>query len=460
MHEDYDRLIKDLTDLENKEEKIQIPDNIDEYLQGGMSKGRAQKKKEKKRLFSSLAACLIFAALIISIRVSPVVADTLSKIPGLSYLVELISMDQGLKDAVENEFITPINQSKEQGGVKITLKDMIIDSSGGSIFYSIENTGDHKFLDVMRIDVLDKNGEGIKAAYTYGMGSQDFSVHRIMEESLQMNFTEETVIPEEFKIVIKIRERDTEYGEWERNDKDVLPYTWEFIVPIDKESFKDMEKIYPVEDTISVQGQKITFEEIRVMPTRIAVQVAFDPENTMDILGFEDLEVVDEKGNVRGSIMNGVTASHISDTQWILYLQSNYFKDSKELYIRGSRLRAIEKNKRYIEIDLENKKMLKAPDDRVKLNSIEQDKDTLTINISYGKDPILDKERVFEVLGDIIDGEEKAYNSKGSSMRTIDDDTSESQITYTIDENIKSPIKIKIQDYPQRIKEEFKVKVK
>ena len=77
-----------------------------------------------------------------------------------------------------------------------------------------------------------------------------------------------------------------------------------------------------------------------------------DPANTKEIFGFEDLRLVDEKGETWTSINNGITSSGARDDDVnIYYLQSNYFEEPKELYLQFNKLMAMDKDEAFLLID-------------------------------------------------------------------------------------------------------------
>ena len=122
---------------------------------------------------------------------------------------------------------------------------------------------------------------------------------------------------------------------------------------------------YPLNETVLIEGQKIIIKQIEISPLKVAIHVSVDPANKKEIFGFEDLRLVDEKGETWTSINNGITKSGArNDEVNIYYLQSNYFDEPKELYLQFNKLMAMDKDEAFLLIDTDNKQILQQPDDK------------------------------------------------------------------------------------------------
>lgn len=457
MFEKEEEVLKNISEKINNEAKST---DIDNYIKRGISLGKKKKRRAKIRMYTSIAALFTFIILITSIRTSPAFAYYVSKVPGFNYIVKLINYDKGIKDAVENNFVEQINASQEHDDLVFTIKDIIIDNSKALIFYSIENKGDHRFVNLHSISLKDEKGDELTFAgsgWTYFI-NKDMNVYKKLEENIEINFTEEAKIPEDIFISVKLKENKAEV--YSEGSEEVLPFTWNFKIHIDKKKFQDMSKKYDLNTNIEIEGQKIIFKNLTITPTRMALEIEYDKNNTKKILGFDDIEIVDENGETRG-IINGVSGTRVDDNNEIIYFQSNYFADPKELYIKGSSIRAIDRGKSTVEIDIENNKLLKAPDNNFILNSVTKKDKELVLKYKIIKDNIKDKNRRYNIFyGEIKDGNGKTYQEyrNNSSFNSPTENNITSYIT--IDNEIKSPIYLNINNYPTRINGDFKVKVK
>lgn len=430
-------------------EHIKAPEGIDDYILKGMAKGKQKKKRQANSIRLGLSAAVLCIALVSSIRISPAVAGALSKVPGLSYIVQLINHDKGLKDIVDNDFVQPINQSVQQEDLIFTIKDLIIDNSKAIFFYSIENKGDHKYISVHEFSIRDQQGERVKAFTSFWSFPEDLSVERTMENMVTSDFADDYEIPDKLYIEVILAEFESEQYSYE--ERTILPYSFEYEITVDKDLFANMTETYQINEEVVIEGQRFTFESLNITPTRMALKVNYDEDNNKQIFSFEDLELVDEKGEVWGRITNGGSASLIDKDNHILYFESNYFSKPKELYIKGSSIRALDKDATEVIIDIEQKSALKAPEG-FKLIDVIKTEDTLSIEYSHPEQ----RENLIDIFyNDFKDSKGNIYSWSSGSYHN-----DSSRISFTFDANLQGPIYLEITDYPERITGEFKVKVK
>ncbi|MBO9599387.1 MAG: hypothetical protein J7559_16390, partial [Cohnella sp.] len=186
-------------------------------------------------------------------------------------------------------------------------------------------------------------------------------------------------------------------------------------------------------------------------------EVAYDPSNTKKMFAFDDIRIEDENGETFGTITNGVSATNINDDRIVLYFQSNYFRKPDRLYLRASSIRALDKDKLEVKVDLENHALLSRPDDKITLDRIEtglaDGNDILEFSL-LNDDP-LDKDRAFSLF---------ASKYKDASGRSFDSNRSGSSIDrylyYFESENYLTPLTLTIADYPTRIRGDIDVRVK
>lgn len=439
-------------------EKIQTaakPVDMEQYIKNGIRLGIRRKQRIRIKYIVNAAAILIIAVFLTSIRIFPVFAAYVESIPGLEYIVKLVNYDKGIKDIVNNNFVRHVNASDEKEGIKVTIKDMIIDNSRAIIFYQIENKSTYKNIDIDDLKIKNEKGEEVKEiSFSWGSVPEDMHVNKEPENSIELNFTDKTILPEKFILDFKLR------ADGPTADKNIiLSPSWSFEIPTDKGKFKDMEKTYVLNQTAQIQGQKILFKTAKVTPTRIAVDIEYDRNNTKKILRFDDICIVNEKGEKWATIMNGFSGTRLDDDHEVLYFQSNYFSASKQLYITGTRIRAVDKTKSVVEVDIKNNNLINAPDDKLKLESITEGSSETSIKFSLAADKKLDKNYSYDLFYSIYkDSDGKSINSKSSSCSA--GGNGPQIIGYIVPNNAKFPIYLTLDDYPARIKGSFKIKIK
>lgn len=445
-------------DLDN----IEVPGNIDDYVKKGIALGIKKKKARKVKFIANTAAAVLITLFVLSVRTSPAFASYMLKVPGLEYLVRFINYDKGLQSAVENDFIQSINSSVTHEGITFTIKDAVIDKSKALIFYSIENKT-NKVIEIERVKLISENGDEHKEYSSSWVSSRGNENEESKASMIELNFTDATILQDKLNIEIRLRDEDlVDLNNYEASKKkSMLASSWNFEITIDKEKIKSMEKSYVLNQSITIEGQIINFKKITITPTRMALEVEYDENNSKKIFGFDDIVIVDEKGEEWGTIMNGLSATEKDENHKILYFQSNYFNTPKELYIKASTLRAIDKDKVDVAVDLENKKLLKAPDERLKLRQINiNEKETSIIFNLEQNEEFYNRFGNFMFSGSFKDSAGNKYNQLRCET-WFDSLEGTYNVNFVIDnhEKLKGPIYLELYNYPEKIKGDIKVKI-
>ncbi|MFE8702954.1 DUF4179 domain-containing protein [Cytobacillus sp. FJAT-54145] len=452
---------KFLNERKNQLDQIEIPSRIDDYILSGLRKGKKNRTSKTGywKKASLLVACLLLF-LVGSIRFSPTVAAQMGKVPIFEGLVKLITMDKGLKLALENDFIRPIGVFDEHDGIKFTIDALMADESRILLFYTMENDGSVKEdVFINGIEFTDENDHPLRN-YGVSYGSSNFESTWVSEEGvIDISMQEGASFPETIYAKVKLaRAAGEESTSDQRHSAEVIS-TWNMKVPIDKNLFTGLKEVHELNETVEIGGQKFTFKEMVIHPTRIGLEVEYDPDNTKKIFQFDDIMLVDEKGESFGTINNGVSASHIDENRVILYFQSNYFSKPENIYIKGTSVRALEKKSLHVEVDLEQGKLLNLPDERLTFKGVRKSTEGLVLDFNLKITDPSDKDRHFDLFSSTYkDASQKEYfsNSSGSSS---DGDTQYQQY-YIEDRPYESPLILTINDYPSRITGSFNIKVK
>ncbi len=457
MSRDYEALIEDLSFNidEDIDVDMNILENIDGYISQGIKNAKKIKRRKKRKLIAAFSAAVFCIAFVSLIRISPAFAKAISNIPGFYNIVFFIQSDMGLADAIKNDLVQPINQTIEHDEVAITLREMIIDEKEGMLVYTIENKGSHRFIKLYDIRLMDNKGKEIKidTAFPSNTG-EDFQIYKRINRSLKFSFPDGTEIPENFTINIELKETENEsLGPFIK-----LPYKWSFDINIDKNKFDNKIKNYDINQGVEIEGQKITFTSISITPMKSELYFEYNPNNTKKILSLNDIVISDEEGNIRKSTSFIGMPTEIGDNRYVMYFESSYFFESKELYIKGSELNAVDKEKELIVFDIDKKKIIQAPDDRLQLLGISSDLDKVEITFKLVGITKAD------MSGEYIPFMGVWQDNKGRDLNLLVRDGGGINIrdrnVIEISDNIEYPISFKLINYPQRIKEEFKVKVK
>ena len=476
---DYERLYRDMMEFSQEEikgspeeeEAIEIPENIDEYIVRGANKGRKVIFRKRIRLASTLAAacaCIFFVSMI---YISPAFARSVSNIPGLSYLVELVYGDKGLEAAVEKDFVIRVNETVEHQNIAITITDVIMDITKAEVFYKIVNESKvYNNIFIGDLEFFDQSGKRLNLSYGVTTKSLDFEDNGGDIRNLSIYFSKDmSDIPETLTIIIKVRNQQIDEEGIER-DRVVLEDNWRFSFDTDRDKLLEMVEEIEINETTEIEGQKIIFKRARITPTIFSLDIEYPESNSKKILRYEDIEIVNEKGETWGR-PEGVTGLGGESNEITLYFQSSYFSDSKELYVRGSAVRALDKDKLEVIFDLDKEEVVKAPDRKLHFQIAERSEKSTTIDFTYedrlpklyNKDGEEINTGYFIFQHDIIDDRGETLGI--AAMSNYGDGPNEEglrsgAITIDTDKELQGTITLRINDYPARIQEEFKVRIK
>ncbi|SFE84931.1 protein of unknown function [Paenibacillus catalpae] len=448
FRDQHEQELPQLEAMKEYMEDIAIPSEVDEKIWSGIRAGRLRRRRRVYTRMAAYTACLLLLVSAASVRFSPEVAAYVGEIPALRPLVELIHYDKGLELAIDNDFMQPVGLSEEQDGIKMTIDGIIADESRIIVFYTLENMdGQKSVVNLEKVELTDNKNTSISQAFY--PHEEDW---KIIQGTIDLYPNEGASIPDYLNMIFrfdKVTESATNRPEWQ------------FAIPVDKAKFEGLKETYDINQTVSVEGQKITFGAMTVYPTRIEIEVDYDPSNSKKLFYFDDLRLEDEKGETFSTINNGVTGSNISENSQVLYFQSNYFRKPKHLYLRASSIRAMDKAMREVKVDIDRKELLTRPDSKLTLKDIgtsSEDGQGILVFEMKNENP-LDQNHMFSLFESTY--KDASGQSFESHMASTSGNEAEYEYQYFIKkENYQSPLTLYIQDYPTRIHGDIDLRIK
>ncbi|WHZ03875.1 DUF4179 domain-containing protein [Neobacillus sp. YX16] len=437
----YKREEKKLTEYKHSYDDIKIPlDSLDEAILTGFQKAKAEevrKPRNRKMLFSFMAAAILFFGFFTSIKLSPAFASYVADIPGMEKIIELIRGDKGRMQAIENSYYQEIGVSQEKNGVEISIDGAIADENGLVLFYSIESAEKQKEVILEEVGLFNQNGQKLN------WSSASIGSHHTSEEgetayngSLEY-FFDSPPHQKDFEIKLKIK-----------SDQQTADYRLSFSLNKDVKT----KKTYKINKTVTIEGQKITFAEADVYPLRVAVHVKMDPANSKKLLNFDDIRLVDENGEVWNKINNGVIASRISENEAIIYLQSNYFNNPEKLYLEVNKIQAVDKSEAFVVVDTEKEQLLTKPSGN-QLYDFELQEDYLMFKLQT------EEEFNYFLFGGITDGNGAEVTPKQTENLGTEGEV-ELRVNIPDLKKVKSPISLELSFFPSWIEGDEKVRIK
>ncbi|PWW29602.1 uncharacterized protein DUF4179 [Cytobacillus oceanisediminis] len=446
---------QDLAKMKKSFNKITIPeDKINSAILSGFQKAkkeetpeepaRTEKKPRRRRkpwLLPSVAAAVLAIVFLTSIRVSPAFAHYVAELPGMQKIVDLIRFDKGLMSAVENDYLQEVGITEEKNGLKVTVDSVIADETGLVIFYTMEAEKNQSNFYVEDVELTPADGtKFVLGSSSHGSHSPYQDQPRKSVSSALELFFQEKLVTKKFNLSINVKTDD-------------FDETFQFPFSIEKPV--KVKKTYELNETVTLEGQKITVKDITVYPLRVAVHLAYDPNNSKKIFEFQDIRLVDENGESWTKISNGITASHVSDNEDILYLQSNYFKEPKELYLAINKIQAVDKDEAYVLVDTDKKEILKQPKGS-KLSHVGWEDDMLMFTLDTSE------EFNYMIFNGIKDAEGKGiFGDMGTSYR---EEENKQVVGISLpskeEADYKNPLRLELSFFPAWIEGDVKLRVK
>ena len=288
---------------------------------------RALRKRRRKRMIAgpltSIAA--VFAVFVALVNFSTPVAMACSKVPVLRELAEFVQFSQSLSQAVENDYVQPMDLIQSNGTVTAKVEYLIVDQKQINVYFRL-SAPDYSELDA-KFDLLMANGED---AHYVAWSSRQPEMPDNMLRSVVFDFVDEGDVPDTLRLIMEV------FGSNDlKSAEDTLIGTFEFLMEFDP-TFTEKGKILPVGKTVELDGQSITVENLEVYPTHIKVNLTEDPNNTAWLRDLEFyIQTRDGTQSFRakgGFVALGANNSRSNLTYWA---DSTWFRSTRglKLYI-------------------------------------------------------------------------------------------------------------------------------
>ncbi|MCR8658873.1 DUF4179 domain-containing protein [Paenibacillus endoradicis] len=400
-----------------------------EQLAAARLAGLQRAKRERtrtKQLFWIRNASIIMGILIIfftSIRISPVFASTVAKIPGMDRLVDLITWDKGIEDIFDKQYYEPLNIKVTNNDLTLTLDGIIADETGMIVFYTLEAPYDISRLDTRGINIL-QNGEAIQAGYSYsGFSSEPTN---IIEDKIVID-APDGISYANANFILELEIRDEYHTEFS------IPFTLQQPIAVTKQ--------YELNKEFTIDGQRLTVQSLSISPLRAQVKIAIDENNTMQLLQIKNIKLVDEHGEEWGGIRNGISGwGNIREGEVGYNIQSNFFREPEQLTLHLGSIEALPKGQDYIEVDFERNKLLYVPE------QLDVELEIMNHRSLRSKIVVDEDSTISTTFSGGIDAEGKPLYFNSSNSHSTDDYI-ESVDNYNLSE-IVNPVRIYVNSYP------------
>ena len=416
---------------------LAIPEKkIDDHILTGLQRARKETRHHIKRNW------LIVAAIVAFILVG--FASTLK-------IMDVIKDNKGLMDAVDQDYYETLNLSSETiDGVTFTIDGVIKDTSGLVVFYTIDSEEPRSRLTLDEVQLMDAQGRQLDySVLSYGKTTENPNGHSV-SGILDYTFDDPLTL-DDFELIADVVGSPYD-GTIESGFSDT------FAIPFSLTHDVSDEKTYHLNETRTIDGQQVTFKKVVIQPLRTSVYIEMDPNNTKELLTFEDLHIVDETGERWDRNTIGPTVENLSSYERVIHLQSNYFRNPDDLYLVADRIQALEKEETIVEVDLDKERIIQQPPGEIQMDVKMEDGYIIFTH------PSVDTE---EIVNDISFGTIKDQDGNlvesNSAYFTVDANNS-GETEYGIQINnvsdLNGPLYFEIIAYPNWIDGDIKIPIR
>ena len=301
---------------------------------------RAFKKKRKRttqmivRPLAGLAAC--FAVFVLLVNFCAPVAYACSQVPVLRELAAAVTFSRSLTDAVENEYVQPMDLSQTDNDITAEVAYLIVDQKQVNVFYRLDSNN-YETLDA---DPEVRNAEG--GHLPCGYSSTGFGAENGELRCLSIDFVDDNV-PDSLRIKLDVytngirhenvapeQSVDDIYSDDPYEEPDYLAH-FDFLLEFDPK-FTATGKVFPVNQTVILEGQAITITDIEVYPTHMRVDIAESADNTAWLKRL-DFYIETDWGMKFDPVSNGITATGSTESPSMVSYRadSTYFYEADHL---------------------------------------------------------------------------------------------------------------------------------
>lgn len=286
------------------------------------------------RPLAGLAAC--FAVFVLLVNFCAPVAYACSQVPVLRELAAAVTFSRSLTDAVENEYVQPMDLSQTDNDITAEVAYLIVDQKQVNVFYRLDSDK-YETLDA---DPEVRNAEG--GHLPCGYSSTGFGAENGELRCLSIDFVDDNV-PDSLRIKLDVYTNgirhenvapeqavDDIYSDDPYEEPDYLAH-FDFLLEFDPK-FTAAGKIFPVNQTVILEGQAITITDIEVYPTHMRVDIEESPDNTAWMKGLE-FYIETDWGMKFDPVSNGITATGSTESPSMVSYRadSTYFYEADHL---------------------------------------------------------------------------------------------------------------------------------
>ena len=301
---------------------------------------RAYKRKHKRttqmivRPLAGFAVCSAIFVLLVNFCAP--VAYACSLVPGLRELAVAVTFSRSLTDAVGNEYVQPMDLSQTQNDITAEVAYLIVDQKQVNVFYRLDSDKYEKLYADPDVRSADGNRPESCSYHSTGFDAENGELR-----CLSIDFVDNDV-PDKLRIVLRVNPNMVVEAVAPEHSVDDLYFDdvyeepsylaeFEFLLEFDPK-FTAAGKIFPVNQTVILEGQSVTITDIEVYPTHMRVEIAESPDNTAWMKGLEFYIETDWGMKFEAASSGIISTGSVDSPSMVSYrADSTYFYEADHL---------------------------------------------------------------------------------------------------------------------------------
>ncbi|RCX18485.1 uncharacterized protein DUF4179 [Fontibacillus phaseoli] len=446
-------------EMRQSEEQVS-EEQLDAAIRNGIQRGKQRRRRATFLRGSGIVAGALasFLLLLAVWQLGPpskpgaVLGSPGSTIP--DYVQTL--MTSNMQPAADHGLYQPVNRMAEIDGYRMTVDGVLADSRKMIVFFTTENLSDSRSKMDFTPKLLGPDGKEMSMPRFTSSG-QAVPDKNISHSYYTVSFVEGWSTPDQF----------TFSGQFSKDrDPDAKKATLEVPVQIDSSKYADLERIVPINQSATIQGNEIRITEMILTPLSTIIRVKPDyssPNKGLWQIKDAKLYLGETKKNQFQYFLMVRQSEHniLNDKANLsaLHYDSIYYSDWNKVTLRASRFTEISYSESKINIDT-GKKEVKTSNSVAQLEDVIQRKDSTEIRLQYDRKdsdlaiPIKLQDHFSDNSGtkySFKDGVYTNYFSMGSKVTIschLEPREYEQPLTFTLtsatEQDIKQPLEVNI----------------
>ena len=308
----------------------------------------ARKKAVSRTLLSFAVVLFLFVG---TVNLFPTVAAACGEIPFLAELTQLLTFRPSVQEMVENAYIQPVEQEQSSSGITARVEYLIVDQKQVNIYYRLFSDTYESLSATPKI--RDAQGEPVSAVVSSGgVYDQNEDLREITVDFLEDD------VPETLSLTLKIYDNGSDSQLTAVENEEDLPEEPETLVsltfPLEFDPrFTAQGRTEVLNQTMELDGQKLTITKLEIYPSHIRIHVEESPENTAWIKNLHFYLELDNGKHIE-KIANGISASGSQDhpAMTIFRAESSYFADAQCIRLVVTGADFLDKDREQVQIQL------------------------------------------------------------------------------------------------------------